>query len=60
MMTRLLITCLLALVFALLGRSVALRKNRRVFEWSPASAVFPPALLVLLLIPKRRADEQPA
>jgi hypothetical protein len=52
----LIIAFLAALAFALLGRSMAHRKNRRVFEWGLAAALFPPALLVLLILPSRGKD----
>ncbi len=56
MQTWLVITVLIALALALLGRSVARRKNRCVFEWGLAAALFPPALIVLLILPKRKED----
>lgn len=50
-----LVIVLLTLLFALIGRGLARRKNRRVWEWGLAAALFPPAILLLLLLPKRSA-----
>lgn len=47
------IAVLFAVVFAVIGRDIARRKNRRVFEWGLASALVPPVVLVLLALPKR-------
>lgn len=50
----LLVSVPVALACALLGRAMARRKNRRVFEWGLAAALLPPALLILLLLPERK------
>ena len=51
----LIIGALVALAFALLGRALARRKGRQPFAWGLAAAIVPPALLVLLLLPARKA-----
>lgn len=51
----LVVVVLLTLLFALIGRALARRKNRRIWEWGLAAALFPPAILILLVLPKRPA-----
>ena len=51
----LLVAVLVTLGFALIGRALARRKNRREFAWGLTGAILPPALLILLFLPARKA-----
>lgn len=50
----LLVAALVTLAFALLGRAMARRRNRRQFAWGLTGAILPPVLLVLLFLPARK------
>jgi len=53
----LIVAIAVAFACALLGRSLARRKNRSVFKWGLVAALIPPALVILLMLPKRKRDE---
>jgi len=54
MIVWLILSLLLALACALLGRALARRRGRNVFAWGLAGAVFPPLLLMLWALPARK------
>jgi len=46
---------LVTLVLVIAARALAQRRHRNAFVWGLATALCPPALLVLLALPKRNA-----